>query len=103
MLLAVSAFLAGFVGTARASYPYDVVLRQRDAYEGEKGTDTKAVMEGYEEVVKELGVAIANKPMAPGETLGINGFDLSVYNSVAFIHAKGTDDEPSGWERTHTD
>ena len=80
---------------ALAASPGDVILTNFAAYE-----DNTAA---YHDLVRELGVAIANKPMAPGETLGLNGFDLSVFNSVSFLHARGTESDPSGWERTHTD
>jgi hypothetical protein len=87
--------LVAAVLPALASWPEDVVLSNL------AGTDDNEA--AYHDLVRELGVAIANKPMAPGETLGLNGFDLSVYNSVAFLHARGTDANPTGWERAHGD
>lgn len=95
--------LLSLTTTALAAWPDDVVLSDLDQYNGERVTNTRAAGDGYEEVVRELGFAIANKPLAPGETLGVNGFDLSVYNTFAFITDEGTQDAPSGWERTHTD
>ena len=80
---------------ALASGPQDVVLTNFAAYE-----DNTAA---YHDLVRELGVGIANKPMAPGETLGLNGFDLSVFNSVSFLHSNGTESDPSGWERSQAD
>lgn len=53
--------------------------------------------EAYNTVVNELGVAIANKPLAPAETLGVYGFDIGVGASVAFIHTRDTDLGPSAW------
>ena len=82
------------IASAHAAWPEDVVLTNLAAYE-----DNTAA---YHELVRELGVAIANKPMAPGETLGLNGFDLSVFNSISFLQA-GTESNPSGWERTQAE
>jgi hypothetical protein len=87
--------LLSLTRAAFASWPEDVVLTNLAAYEDNTGA--------YHDLVRELGVAIANKPMAPGETLGLNGFDLSVFNSVSFLHARGTESDPSGWERTQAE
>ncbi|MBN1336596.1 MAG: hypothetical protein JXB39_11615 [Deltaproteobacteria bacterium] len=58
------------------------------------------VTDAYTVVVNELGLAIANKPVAPAETLGIYGFDLGVSSTVAFISSH--DDsagQPGPWSR----
>ena len=88
-------FLFSLIAPALASWPEDVVLTNFAAYE-----DNTAA---YHDLVRELGVGISNKPMAPGETLGLNGFDLSVFNSVSFLHSNGTEGDPSGWERSQDD
>jgi hypothetical protein len=83
------------VAPALAAWPEDVVLTNL--------SETDDNESAYRDLVRELGVAIANKPMAPGETLGLNGFDFTVFNSVAFLHARSEDGEATGWERTHAD
>jgi hypothetical protein len=62
------------------------------------------VASGYREMVKELGVSIANKPMAPGKTLGIYGFSFGIANTFAFIRT-GTIDSvnPTGWDLADPD
>lgn len=94
--------LLAFPGFARAAYPQEISLLAMDDFGGvptiaEASNDY--VVTGYETMVKELGAAIANKPMAPAETLGIYGFHVGVANSFAFIRAGSPDGEnPSGWD-----
>lgn len=94
--------LAALPATAAAGYPDDITLTALDAYDGEVVTDTEAMQSAYYEVVKQLGAGIANKPLLPGETLGISGFDVSFSNNVTFLDAHG-DKEPSAWERVSPD
>jgi hypothetical protein len=65
---------------------------------------TDYVTIGYQQVVRELGAAIGNKPSLPAQTLGINGFSFGLGTTVAFIRT-GTIDgiNPSGWDLVSTD
>lgn len=57
------------------------------------------VTTGYQQVVRELGSAIGNKPSLPAHTLGVNGFAFGLSNTVAFIRTGTLDGvNPSGWD-----
>ena len=60
--------------TAHAAWPDDVSLSALGTVQGQPVADTAASRAAYETVVRELGTAIANQPMAPAETLGLSGF-----------------------------
>lgn len=90
--------------TALAAFPEQVSLLAMDDYKGASTQPTTRdaaddyVITGYQQMVRELGTAIANKPMAPGETLGLNGFHIGVATTVAFIDtATDANGNPSGW------
>ena len=57
----------------------------------------------YTTVVQELGVAVANKPLNPAETLGVNGFEIGVASTLGFNSNKGVDGAPSAWDRVDQD
>ncbi len=90
--------------SAQAAWPDDVSLRALSTVNGSPLTDTGASRTAYETVVRELGTAIANKPLAPAETLGISGFQLAFTQSVAFLDAfTDSESNPAPWERVHPD
>lgn len=92
---------------SRAALADDVSILAMDEFEG---ASTEAlggddyVVTGYQTLVKELGASIANKPMAPGETLGISGFNIGFSTTFAFIRT-GTIDgtNPTGWDLSSPD
>jgi hypothetical protein len=86
-----------------AAYPDDVSLSGLGTWDGMPIQNPNISAEAYETVVRELGTAISNKPMAPAETLGIHGFDVSLSHTVAFISSKPTSDTPSAWARAAED
>lgn len=88
--------------TALAGGLDDVQLSSLGEWDGVAVTDTGLTADAYQAVVRQLGAAIANKPMLPAETLGASGMDASLSNSASFIHAyhKG---EPTSWQRMHED
>jgi hypothetical protein len=54
---------------------------------------------GYQQVVREMGTAIGNKPSLPAQTLGVNGFAFTLSNTTAFIRTGTLDGvNPSGWD-----
>lgn len=68
-------------------------------YIAETSSETDYVAVGYQTMVKELAVTIANKPIAPGRSLGMNGFQVSLGNTFAFIRTGSVDGtNPSGWD-----
>lgn len=89
-------------GAALADYPDDVQLTSLAEWDGVEVTDTALTADAYHGVVRQLGAAIANKPMLPAETLGAAGMDASLSNAASFIHAyhKG---EPASWQRVQED
>lgn len=87
---------------AMAATPSDVDLGAL-AYWNGISVDTESIRtNAYHRVVRELGAAIANKPMAPGDTLGAYGFEVLVSSTVGFISGVGGS-VPSAWERVQSD
>ena len=86
---------------ALAAYPNDVVLSSMVEWNGTTVTEPEIVSAAYQQLVLELGAAIANKPTAPANTLGVNGFDVGVSSSFSFVGAAGDTTEPSPWMRAH--
>lgn len=103
-----AALIAGVVSpSAFAAFPQDVSLVAMDDYDGVSTVALSSddyVAEGYRIMAKELGTAIANKPMAPGETLGVNGFQVGLANTFAFIRTGTLDGtNVTGWDLAMTD
>ena len=69
---------------AHAAWPDDVSL---EALADDPGS-TQDSRNAYSTVVRELGVAIANPSMGAARTSGMNGFDIQLVNSLAFIDAR---------------
>jgi len=66
--------------------------------------NASAQKEAYRTVIRQLGAAIANKPLAATRTLGVNGFDAQLTQTWAFVSAANDDYfTPSPWERVHED
>lgn len=87
---------------AHAAWPDDVSLRALGAVDGVAAGDTRSSREAYEVVVRQLGVAVANPSMGAAETSGLNGFDIQLVNSVAFLDADSDNaSNPAPWERVH--
>lgn len=89
-------------GTAFAGDLDDITVTQLGTFDGEEVTDTSITSAAYAEVVRTMGVAIANKALLPAETLGVSGFDVSLTNNATFIRAFDADD-PTAWQRVSTD
>lgn len=93
-----------FSAPAAAAYPDDVVLSQMDSWRGSPVDDAGKIRDSYSVVVRQLGAGIMNAPIAPSETLGLNGFDVAATNTFAFLSARGaTINQPAPWERVHVD
>ena len=61
------------------------------------------IEQGYGIVVRQLGMAIANKPQTI-TSMGIHGFEMSLQNSVSFIDAtRYSDGSPSPWNLAFSD
>lgn len=97
-LLALLAPLPAF-----ASWPDDVVVSDMLVNDGSE-VDPAVARAGLDQVIGELGSAIANKPLWPARTLGSAGFDLSFGATFAPVTAAaGEDGNPSGWTLAHAD
>ena len=95
----ISAFL---VSPAFAEYPDDVSLSSMAEWRGTAVDNSPAVGSAYDVVIRQLGAGIMNAPLAPAETLGLNGFDLSVGSTIAFLSARGENiNQPAPSERVH--
>ena len=92
--------LLGALTTSPAQASEDVILSGMGSWNG-TAVEPEVVMDSYQVVVNQLGLAVANKPMAPGETLGVYGFDLGVGSTVAFIDTKSVGGSASHWARVH--
>ena len=85
---------------AHAAWPDDVSL---EALADDPGS-TQDSRNAYSTVVRELGVAIANPSMGAARTSGMNGFDIQLVNSLAFIDARsGRASDPAPWQRVRED
>lgn len=95
-----------FAAFAHASTLHDVSILAMADYRGAStytGATDDYVSTGYHQVVQELGLTVANKPMTPAETLGINGFSIQFGNTVSFIRTGTTDgSHPAGWDLADT-
>ena len=88
---------------ALASWPDDVVLDEIDTWRGDRVLDSELISSDYQQVIRELGTAISNKPMHGGSTLGLYGFEVGISNTIAFIDTRSEDWQPSPWARVHED
>jgi len=89
-------------GDARAFFPDDISLSSMASF-NENPVDAEDVNLAYREIVREMGAAAANKPGAPVETLGINGFGVGLDSSISFVSADIDGTDPSSWQRAHED
>lgn len=71
-------------GPARAN-PYDISLRGLGRPQNNPPLNDPAVVR-YQNLTSELVFALAPRPLAPAETLGISGFEFSVVSTTADIN-----------------
>ncbi len=64
---------------------------------------TVDMSDDYQQLIRELGTMVSNKPLYPTKTLGASGFDLSFSNTFAFISQTGADGGPGPWQRADVD
>ncbi len=96
----------GWSSVAAAQWPDDVRLSTMSSFDGEPVSSLATNRAAYEQVVRELGAIIANKPVSVAHTSGLEGFDISFQNTLGFISANGENNvagAPAAWERTHAD
>jgi hypothetical protein len=88
---------------AHAAWPDDIVLSGMGSY-NDSVVDASVASAAYAYLVNEMGMSIANKPLSPAETLGVNGFDVGFNSSFSFVHARqGDDSDATPWQRAHAD
>ncbi len=72
-------------------------------WNGKTYSQSSSIQQGYDIVVRQLGLAIANKPQTV-TSMGIHGFEMSLENSVSFIDAaRYSDGSPSPWNLAFSD
>lgn len=92
------------ISPAMATWPDDISLTSMADLQGTANFDTAANRAAYLTVVQELGVAIANRPFAPADSLGVNGFEVEVSNTIAFTSSRGEEFGDVGpWGVVHQD
>ena len=61
-------------------------------------TNANSIGVAYDKVVRQLGAAIANRPVAPVRSLGIHGGEISLRNTVTILDSQiRLDGSPSPW------
>ena len=89
---------------ASAAFPDDVTLSALDSWRGSEVDNNRVTGDAYDIVVRQLAAGVMNAPLAPAETLGLNGFDVSYSNTFAFLAARGKSvNNPAPWERVQVD
>lgn len=91
-------------GAALAAWPDDISLTSMSDIGGGPVTDPPVInTPSYMIVVRELGVAMANKPL-PADTLGVNGFELAMSSTIAFTDTQNVDvNTPGPWGQVQVD
>ena len=74
------------VPAASLANPYDISLRGLGRPDPQLGLDDPAAKR-YRALSSELALALAPRPLAPAETLGMSGFEFSLVNTLADISA----------------
>lgn len=99
-----SLLAALLIPAALATWPDDISLTSLRDLAGTANYDPEGNRAAYLTVVEELGVAIANRPFAPADSLGVNGFEVEVSNTIAFNSADGEEfGEVGPWGLVHED
>jgi hypothetical protein len=89
---------------AQAAFPDDVTLSHLGTWRGADVSNPSAQNAAFKTVARQLAAGIANKPLSPARTLGLNGFDVQATQTWAFISAAGENIfTPDPWERVHED
>lgn len=97
MLGFASALVSMTAAVVAAAEPHDLTLSSMTTHDGRRVSEDD--LEGdYLTIVRELGIAVANKHSAPASTLGAYGFEVVSDTTFSFISGV-SDDAPSPWER----
>jgi hypothetical protein len=85
---------------APAAWPAEVVITDLTTHRGAPVAPEIAAR-GHDQVIRGLGVAVANKPVHPARTLGSAGTDVSFGLTATLLATEPDDDgNPSGWALT---
>ncbi len=79
------AWMTMAVSATALANPYDISLRGLGRPATGAGLSDPSVQR-YRALTSELALALAPRPLAPAETLGISGFEFSLVNTLADIH-----------------
>lgn len=73
---------------ALASWPEDVTPSAMTEFEGTPQLDRQQVGRMYHQLIAEVGTMVANKPLLPAKTVGINGWEVGYHMQWVFNEAK---------------
>lgn len=86
---------------ALAAFPERVSVSAMEDYAGQPVVSSTLVQESWRTVTRDIAVSIANKPVTPGNTPGINGFYVGFHSSATIIYdgysCSPDDPEPAPW------
>jgi hypothetical protein len=97
-LLSVLTLLAA---DAQAAWPDDVDLLGMTEHAGQPVVDPSVITEDYAQLIRELGMAVGTRSVMAAHTLGVEGFEVTLDTTMAFISTRGDADDPSPWQRAH--
>ncbi|MFT4627859.1 MAG: hypothetical protein ACI8PZ_006551 [Myxococcota bacterium] len=86
-----------------AAFPETVAPSGMVDQDGEVVLDPALLGASWQQLVKELGTAVSNKPITPAATLGLYGWEVAVWSQFWFIQARDRGGEPSPWDRSWAD
>lgn len=85
---------------ALASWPSDVSISGMTEHGGRPVADPAVNAEAYRVVVRQLGMAVAQRALAPAQSTGVTGFEFTFETNAAFVSTRETG-EPAPWSRMH--
>lgn len=93
---------------ALAAWPEDPSITGMVEHGGVRVVDTERLAGDYEQLVRELGTVVGNKPVLPASTTGLYGFEFALTTTFVFLDAtsrESVDGEPpiSPWDRAVPD
>lgn len=91
------------VPDALAAFPATVQPSGMAEQAGEVVIDPELLGAAWEDLVRELGTAVANQPITPAASLGLYGWEVGVASQFLFIQAKDRQGELSPWDRAWAD
>jgi len=88
---------------AFAGPPSDISIAGMASYQGVEVDDPNQLSDAFDGLMRDLGIAIANKPAWPAETTGANGFDFSLGTTILFLEQSDDAQSPTHWQRANSE